>query len=105
MSQDCLIVSTISTRSPKNVSCANGKSSPSILSNDTKTSKVSEKSNTHEFYPKKCSHAFLIKTDYEEYRSNTKKGYGVDPDYSSADGCPDHPSTFIKIIALKQRES
>jgi hypothetical protein len=41
MSQDTLIGSTISTRSRKSVSCASKISCPSVLSHDTKTSKVS----------------------------------------------------------------
>jgi hypothetical protein len=49
MSYDSLIGSTISTRSKKSVSCANKISYPSILSHDTKTSKVSERDNPHDF--------------------------------------------------------
>jgi hypothetical protein len=47
MSQDSLIGSTISTRSRKSVSCASKISfpSPSVLSQDIKASKVSEKNN------------------------------------------------------------
>jgi hypothetical protein len=41
MPHDSLIGSTISTRSKKKVSCANKISSPSVLSHDTKASKVS----------------------------------------------------------------
>jgi DNA primase len=48
-SHDSFIGSTISTRSKKNVSCASKMSSPSVLSHDTKTSKVSEKDNPHDF--------------------------------------------------------
>jgi hypothetical protein len=79
MSHDSLIVSTISTRSKKNVSCASKISSPSVLSHDTKTSKVSEKSNSldkpHDFYPKNFNHAFLPKLDFEGYRNNEKKEF------------------------------
>jgi hypothetical protein len=46
MSHDSLIGSTISTRSKKSVSCASKISFPSVLSHDTKASKVSEKANT-----------------------------------------------------------
>jgi hypothetical protein len=46
MSHDSLIGSTISIRSKKSVSCTSKISSPSDLSHDNKTSKVSEKS-TH----------------------------------------------------------
>jgi hypothetical protein len=49
MSHDSLIGSTISTRSKKSVSCVSKSSSPSVLSHDTKTSKVSEKHNPHDF--------------------------------------------------------
>jgi hypothetical protein len=49
MSQDSLIGSTISTRSRKSVSCASNISSPSVLSHDTKASKVSEEANPHDF--------------------------------------------------------
>jgi hypothetical protein len=57
MSQDTLIGFTISTRSNKSVSCASKISSPSVLSHDTKASKVSEKDNPHDFYPKNFNHA------------------------------------------------
>jgi hypothetical protein len=45
MSHDLLIGSTISSRSRKSVSCASKISSTSVLSHDTKISKVSEKVN------------------------------------------------------------
>jgi hypothetical protein len=45
MSHDSLIGSTISTRSKKSVSCPSKISSPSFLSHDPKTSKVSRKEN------------------------------------------------------------
>ena len=100
MKQDSLIGSTISTRSQKNISCASKISSPSVLSQDTKMSRESEKSNTHDFYPKNFNHAFLPKPDFEEYRKNAKKDHDVDPDYLAEDGHPepDHPSTFMKMI-------
>jgi hypothetical protein len=67
MSHDSLIGSTISTRSKKNISCASKISSPSVLSHDTKASKVSEKANPHDFYPKNFNHAFLmIPTTFNE---------------------------------------
>ena len=66
MSQDSLIGSTISTRSEKSISCASKISSPSVLSQDTKTSKVSEGSNKHYYYPKNLNHAFLPKQNFEE---------------------------------------
>jgi hypothetical protein len=49
MSHDSLIGSTISSRSKKSVSCASKIFSPSVLSHDTKTSKVSEKYKPHDF--------------------------------------------------------
>jgi hypothetical protein len=49
---DYIEESTISYRSKKSVSCASNISSPSVLSHDTKTSKVSEKAIPHDFYPK-----------------------------------------------------
>jgi hypothetical protein len=49
MSQDSLIGFTISTRYKKSVSCASKISSTSVLSHDTKTSKVSEKDKPHDF--------------------------------------------------------
>jgi hypothetical protein len=64
MSHDSLIGSTISTRSKKSVSCASKISSPSVLSYDTKASKVSEKDNPHDFYSKNFNNAFLPKPDF-----------------------------------------
>jgi hypothetical protein len=58
MSHDSLIGYTISTRYKKGFSCASKISSPSVLSHNTKTSKVSEKDNPHDFYPKNFNHAF-----------------------------------------------
>jgi hypothetical protein len=73
MSQDSLIGSTISTRSKKNVSFASKISSPIVLSHVTKTSKVSEKVNPHDFYPKNFKDAFLPKPDFEGYMNNSKR--------------------------------
>jgi hypothetical protein len=50
-SHDSLIGSTISTRSKENISCASKISSPSVLSHDKKTSKVSEEDKPHDFPP------------------------------------------------------
>jgi hypothetical protein len=75
MSHDSLIGSTISTRSKKSVSCACKISSTSVLSHDTKASKVSEKANQHDFYPKNFNRAFSTKPDFEGYRNNTKKEF------------------------------
>jgi hypothetical protein len=99
MSQDSLIGSTINTRSKKSVSCASKISSPSVLSHDTKASKVSEKDNPHDFYPKNCNHAFLPKPDFEGYRNNSKKEYKENQNYVGDEEFhqePDHPSTFMK---------
>jgi hypothetical protein len=100
MLQDSLIGSTISARSKKNISCASNISSPSVLSQDTKTSKVSERSNRHDFYPKNLIHAFLLQPDFEGYRNSAKKKYEEHQDYLAADGYqePNHPSTFMKTI-------
>ena len=100
MLQDSLIGSTISTIYKNSVSCASNISSLSILSKDTKTSKVSERSNKHDFYPKNLNHAFLPKPDFEGYRNSAKKKYEKNQDYLAADGYqePDHPSTFMKMI-------
>jgi hypothetical protein len=43
---------------------------PSVLSHDTKTSKVSEKDNPHEFYAKNLNHVFLPKPDFEGCKNN-----------------------------------
>jgi hypothetical protein len=101
MSHNSLIRSTISTRSRKSVSCASKISSTSVLSHDTKTSKVSEKSNTIDFYPKNFNHAFLPKPDFEGYRNNAKKEFEENQNYIGDEEFhqePDHPSTFMKMV-------
>jgi hypothetical protein len=75
MSYDSLIGSTIITRSRKSVSYASKISYPSVLSHDTKASKVSEKANPHDSYPKNFNHAFLPKPDFKAYRNNAKKEF------------------------------
>jgi hypothetical protein len=75
MSHDSLIGSTVSTRSKNNVSYASKISSLSVLSHDTKTSKVSEEAKWHNIYPKNFNHAFLPKPDFEGYRNNAKKEF------------------------------
>jgi hypothetical protein len=50
MSHDFLIGSTTSTKSKKNFSCASKISSTSVLSHDTKASKVSEKDSPNVLY-------------------------------------------------------
>jgi hypothetical protein len=106
MSHDSLIGSTISTRSKKNVSCASKISFPSVLSHDTKTSKVSEKDNPHDFYPKNFNHAFLPKPDFVGYRNNYKKEFEEnqncirDEEFHQE---TDHPSTFMKTVKERTR--
>jgi hypothetical protein len=106
MSHGSLIGSTISTRSKKNISCANNISSPSVLSHDTKASKVSEKDNPHDFYPKNFSHAFLLKSDFEGYRNNANKKFEENQNYIGDEELhqeSDHPSTFMKMIKERTR--
>jgi hypothetical protein len=96
----------ISTRSKKSVSCASKISSPSVLSHDTKTSKVSEKSNTHDFYPKNFNHALLSKFDFEAYRDNPKKEFEENQNYIGDEEFhqePDHPSTFMNMVKERTR--
>jgi replicative DNA helicase len=50
-------------------------SSPSVLSHDTKISKVSEKTSPHDFYPKTFNQIFLAKPDFEGYRKIFKKDF------------------------------
>jgi hypothetical protein len=76
MSHVSLIGSKISTRSKKNDSCTT-----SVLSHDSNTSKVSEKDNPHDVYPKNFNHAFLPKPDFEGYRNNTKKEFEENQNY------------------------
>jgi hypothetical protein len=106
MSHDSLIGSTISTRSSKSVSCASKISSTSVFSNDTKTSKVSEKDMPHNFYPKSFNHAFLPKPDFEGYRNNAKKEFEENQNYVGDEQFhqePDHPSTFMKMVKERTR--
>jgi hypothetical protein len=101
MSHDSLIGSTISTRSKKSVSCASKISSPSVISHDTKASKVSEEDHPHDFYPKNFNHAFLPNPDFEGYRNNAKKefeenqNYIVDEEFHQEQ---DHHSTYMKWL-------
>jgi hypothetical protein len=101
MSQDSLIGSTISTRSKKSVSCANMILFPSVLLHDIKTSKVSEKYKTHDFYPKNFNHGFLSKPDFEGYRNNAKKEFEENQNYVGDEEVhqePDHPSTIMTMV-------
>jgi hypothetical protein len=81
MSHDSWIGSTISTRSKKSVSCDGKISSPSVLSHDSKASKVSEKDKPHDFYPKNFNHVFLPKPEFEGYRNNAKKEFEENQNY------------------------
>jgi hypothetical protein len=47
----------------------------------TKTPKVSEKANPHDFYPKNFNHAFLPKPDFERYRKKGKKKFDENQNY------------------------
>jgi hypothetical protein len=58
MSYGSLIGYKMINRYKKSVSCASKTSSPSVLSHDTKKSKISEKDNPFDFYPKNFNHAF-----------------------------------------------
>jgi hypothetical protein len=105
MSHDSSIGSTISTRPKKNVSYVSKISSPSVLSHDTKASKVSEKDKPHDFYPKNFNHAFLTKPEFEGYRNNAKKEFEENQNYIGEE-ChqePDHPSTFMKMVKKRTR--
>jgi hypothetical protein len=106
MSHDSLIGSTISTRSKNIVSCASKISFPNILSHDTKTSKVSEKANPHDFCPKNFNHSLLPKPDFEGYKNNAKKEFEENQNYIGDDEFhqkPDHPSTTMKMVKERTR--
>jgi hypothetical protein len=101
ISHDSLIGSTISTRSKKSVSCVSKISSTSVLSHYTKTSKVSEKANPHDFYSRNLNHEFLPKPDSKGYRNNAKKEFEENQNYIGDEEFhqdPYHPSTFMKMV-------
>jgi hypothetical protein len=100
ISQVSLIEPTISTRSKNKIACASKIFSPSVMSQDTKISKVSETSYKYDFYPKNLNHAFLPKSDFEGYRNSAKKEFEEQQDYLATDEYqePDYPSTFMKMI-------
>jgi hypothetical protein len=106
ISHDSLIGSTISTISKKSVSCASKTSSPSVLSHDTMTSKVSEKDNPHDFYPKNFNHAFLPKPDFEGYRNHAKKEIEYNQIYIGEEFHQelDHSSTYMKMVKERRRK-
>jgi hypothetical protein len=106
MSHDSLIGFTISSRSKKSLSCSSKISSPSVLSHDTKASKVREKDNPHDFYPQNFNHAFLPKTEFEVYRKNAKKEFEEKQNHIGDEEFhqePDHPSTFMKMVKERIR--
>jgi hypothetical protein len=106
ISHDSFIGSTISTRSKKSVSCTNKISFPSVLSHDTKTSKVSEKDKPHNIYSKNFNRAFLAKPDFEGYRINVKKELEENQNYIGNEEShqeQDHPSTFMKMVKERTR--
>jgi hypothetical protein len=107
MSHDSLIGSTISIRSKKSLSCDSKISSPSVLSHDTKASKVSEKDKPHDFYPKSFNREFLPKPDFEGHRNNIKKEFEESQNYIGDEKFhqePDHPSTFMKMVKERTRK-
>jgi hypothetical protein len=107
MSHDSLIRSTISTIFKKSVSCAGNISFPSVLSHGSKASKVSEKDNPHDFYPKNFNHSFLPKPDFEGYRNNARKKFEENKNYVGDEEFhqePDHPSTFMKMVKERTRK-
>jgi hypothetical protein len=57
------------------VFCARKISSSSVLSHDTKASKILEKDNPYDFYPRHFNHAFLSKPNFERYRYNAEKEF------------------------------
>jgi hypothetical protein len=105
MSHDSLIRYIISNRPKKNVSCVSKISSPSVLSHDTKTSKLSEKDNPHHFSPKSINHACLPKPDFEGYRNHAKNKFEENQNYVGEElhQEPDHPSTFMKMVKERTR--
>jgi hypothetical protein len=100
MSHGSFIGSTISTRYKKSVSCDSKISSPSFLSHDTETSKVLEKDNPHDFYPKNFYHTFLPKPDFEGYRNNSKKEFEENQNYVGKESHqkPAHPGTIMNMV-------
>jgi hypothetical protein len=106
MYHDSLIGSKISTRSKKSVSCVSKISYLSVLSHDTKASKVSEKDNPHDSYTKNFNHAFLTKPNFERYRNDAKKEFEDNQNCIGDEEFhqePDHPSTFMKMVKERTR--
>jgi hypothetical protein len=69
------------------------------------TSKVSEKGNPHDFYPKNFNHAFLPKPDFQGYRNNAKTKFEENQNYVGEEFHqePDHPSILMKIVKERTR--
>ena len=104
MSQDSLVGSAVTTTSSnKDISCVSSRSSPSVSSQDTKSSTGSRRSNTHNFYPKNLNYAFMPKPNFEECRNEMRQKYeGGQYDLTEADFQEaDHPSTFMKMIKAR----
>jgi hypothetical protein len=71
-----------------------------------RASKVSEKANPHDFYPKNFNHAFSPKPDFEGHRNNAKKEFEENQNYIGDEEFhqePDHPSTFMKMVKERTR--
>jgi hypothetical protein len=66
---------------------------------------VSEKDNPHDIYSKNFNHAFLPKPYFEGYRSNAKKEFEDNQNYTGEEFHQesDHPSTFMIIVKEKTR--
>jgi hypothetical protein len=71
-----------------------------VISDDTKTSKVSSKQFQHDFYHKNHNHTSMPKPDFEGYRRKAKKESEENQDYLAEElhHEPDHPSTFMNMI-------
>jgi hypothetical protein len=76
MPQDSFISSTINSRSRRSVSCASNLSCSSLISDDSKTSKVSSKLSQHDSHLKNDNQAIMYKSDFEGYRKNAKEEFG-----------------------------
>ena len=74
-----------------------------MMSHDTKSSKVSRKSNIANFYPKNLIHAFIQKPNFEECRCEGKQKFEGSQSYVVEDGIEeaDNPSGFMKMIRAR----
>jgi hypothetical protein len=100
MPNDSLVGSTISTKSQNNVSCNGKMCSSSVLSHDTKISKISGIANPHDFYPKNFKNVFQFKPDFERCSNNAKKEFDESQNFIGEEFYrePQKPSTFIKMV-------